>query len=257
VNNTPQNTNSPKRKTSNITGIVLSVASLITMLFACYVVKRVIDAPAETIKAIPGAITSTSDAAAAAFKKLAQAINSQTIKTEYASTNTTLTRTSHLQVMALNQIECFDKRHMATSLGIRLPDVVVSARAPVEYVYYIDLAAKWDFRIINGTRIYVIAPPIQFNTPSVDVSAMAVNVVQTSIFRDDKPALLALKESITGECQKRAVDNIQVVKEAARREAERFVQRFIAKTYGVDEDTPVTVLFGDETALPVLTTKRD
>jgi hypothetical protein len=244
--------NPPEQMHNHVRTIAVTVVALAAMLFAGYFLRRCANAPGEAVDKVPEAIDKTSEAlskaadrAADALKKLAGAINSKTIKTEYTSTGTTLAGTSYLQVARINQVEIFDKRDSATVFGIPLPDVVVSARAPVEYTYYLDLTGDWDF-LIDGNRVYAIAPTIQYNKPSVDASAITYKVEEGSIIRDHKAVILVLKQSITAESLKRADQNIQIVREAARREAERFVQRFIMQAYGVEKGTPVSVVFRDE-----------
>ncbi|MFO1499693.1 MAG: hypothetical protein U1G07_15090 [Verrucomicrobiota bacterium] len=58
----------------------------------------------------------------------------------------------------------------STAFGyVPLPDVVVEARAPVEYTYYLDLKAKWEFVLSDGV-LHAYAPAIRANKPAVDVS---------------------------------------------------------------------------------------
>ena len=83
----------------------------------------------------------------------------------------------------------------------------------------------------------------------MDASKIKYTVEKSTIIITDKEQTIrALKASITEEVNKRADTNIQIIRETARREAERFVTRFIVKSYGVDADTPVSVVFVDETS---------
>jgi hypothetical protein len=236
--------------------ISLTVLLLAAMLFVWTLLQRALDIPGAVANAIPAAIEATSaaaghatDRAAGSLKRLVQAINTQTIKTDYASTGTTLARTQYLQVGRINQIELFERRDSAKRLGVPMPDLIVSARAPIEYTYYLDLTGNWEFAF-DGKRVQVIAPAIQFNKPAVDASAISYKVEEDSFLRNSAAAIDALKRSITRESEVRAKENIQLVRETARRGAEQFVSNFVVHMYGADKETPVSVVFRDET-LPV------
>ena len=249
--------NPPEQKHNHVRTITVTVVALAAMLFAGYFLRRCANAPGEAVDKVPVAIDKTSEAlskaadrAAAALKKLAAAVNTKTIKTEYTSTGTVLAGTSRLQVATINQVELFDRRDSSTVWGVPLPDVIVSARAPIEYVYHLDLTGNWDF-YFDEKRLHAVAPTLQFNKPAVDASAIEYTVTKGSVIRDHNAAINALKQTITAESYKRAEQNIHIAREAARREAERFIQRFILQAYGVDKDLPVSVVFRDETPPPI------
>src|SRR5204863_3629062 len=104
---------------------------------------------------------------------VARAFHEGTIREEFLSRTASLTGTNRLQVATLHQGETF-QRSEADNIAwglISLPKVVVQAQAPVEYTYYLDLQAPWEFRQ-EGKTITVLAPPIVANTPALDVSAL-------------------------------------------------------------------------------------
>ena len=222
------------------------------MVFAFYFLRRAANAPGDIADKVPEIIDKISEAvgkaaerAAEGLKKFAAAVNTKTIKTEYTSTGTKLAGTSRLQVATIDQVELFERRDKSSVWGVSLPDVIVSARAPVQYTYYLDLTGDWDF-YLDDKHAYAVAPTIKFNKPSVDASAIKYKVEEGSVIRDQNAAIEALKQTITAESYKRAEGDIHIAREAARREAERFVQRFIVQAYGVDKDLPVSVVFRDE-----------
>lgn len=218
--------------------VILSVLS-----FAGYFLNRSFNMPGNAIDKVE----KIGGKALTAMERLAAAVHTKTIKTEYTSTATRLTGTSRLQVATIDQVELFERKDSSSLVGIPLPDIIVSARAPIEYTYFLDLSGDWNFHW-NEKRLTVVAPPIQFNTPAVDASAIDYRVVEGSVFRDQNAAIAALKSSITTESKKRAKTNIHIVRDAARREVERFVQKFIVQAYGVGDYLPVNVVFSDESA---------
>jgi hypothetical protein len=138
---------------------------------------------------------------------------------------------------------------------VSLPDVVVEARAPVEYTYYLDLNAPWNFVLRDGV-IEVFVPPIRANRPAVDISAVQYEV-KKGRFKTTE-ALEALKSSMTPLVILRAKENIPLVKETGRRETEAFVHRWLARSFSDGRDYPVKVYFPGESApeKPVLTPSK-
>src|SRR5438067_1422555 len=78
-----------------------------------------------------------------AMADVAAAFKRGTITTSFVSYATSLSNTTYLQFATLKQMEMFTRtEEPSTAFGyIPLPDVVVEARAPVEYTYYLDLNA--------------------------------------------------------------------------------------------------------------------
>ena len=102
---------------------------------------------------------------------VATAFRNGTVEISFESFAASIEGSNYLQFATLEQVEVFKLTDRATVFwgAVELPDVVVSATAPVEYTAYLDLNAKWEFRI-EGDRIEVTAPPIQFNKPAIAVS---------------------------------------------------------------------------------------
>src|SRR5438128_1577680 len=79
--------------------------------------------------------------ASQALSTLAAAFNQGTVTTSFVSYATTISNYQRLQITGLKQTEIFTRtEETSTAFGyVPLPDVVVEARAPVEYTYYLDL----------------------------------------------------------------------------------------------------------------------
>src|SRR5204862_4074758 len=107
------------------------------------------------------------DKAGHALSNIAAAFNQKTVTTAFISYATTISNHQRLQVATVKQTEIFTQTNQSsTAFGyVPLPDVVVEARAPVEFTYYLDLNAPWNFELKDGV-IVAIAPPLNFNKPA-------------------------------------------------------------------------------------------
>ena len=210
---------------------------------------RVAQLPRLLVGQVPAAIRATGeavgDAAGAALGRLAAAIASRRVLTEFTSTATRLQGTNRLEVAELSQVEVVDRREEARILGLALPDVVVEARVPVTYTYHVDLAGPWDFRL-TGKTVGVVAPPLGFGMPAVDVSRLTFRKVETSIFRDEDAVVEELRLELMPALRRRARQNVPLVRETARRQVEEFVRTWLLRAYGTPDDVRVAVRFQDE-----------
>jgi hypothetical protein len=220
---------------------------LAILVAASILVGRVARLPGEMAGAIPKAIRETAAAASEGLAKLAAAIRTRTIATTFASTATEIRGTKRLQVAELTQVEVVERRDATELFGVPLPDVVVSARAPVTFTYYLDLDGSWDFDLSERT-VSVLAPPLAWNVPAVDVSQLTIATQETSILRDERSVADALRASLTGIFAQRARRNVPLVRETARRQAEEFARAWLLRAYGVPEDVRVVVRFRGEPA---------
>src|SRR6266545_1749976 len=182
-----------------------------------------------------------------ALADVASAFHQSRITTEFISYATAVSNQHYLQFATLKQTEIFTRtEEAATAFGyVPLPDVVVEARAPVEITYYLDLNAKWDFVLKDGV-VYVLAPPIQFNKPAVDASAITYEVRKG--YLKTAEAQENLKKSITSLAKLKARENIALVRENGRRQTSEFVERWLMKTFSDGKQYPVKVFFPDEKA---------
>jgi hypothetical protein len=175
------------------------------------------------------------------------AFNQGHVTTEFISYASSINPMHRLQFATLKQTEIFTRTDAAsTAFGyVPLPDVIVEARAPVEFTYHLDLNARWQL-LLKDNVIYVLAPDIEFNQPAVDVSAIRYEVKKDSVIRDTKAALDNLKLSITQLSKIRARENINLVRETGRRQTEEFVAKWLMKSFSDAKQYPVKVYFPGE-----------
>jgi hypothetical protein len=223
------------------------VIAFLAIAASLYVFKSLRDVPGDAVDKATYVITNVSRA----LIDVAAAFNQGTITTSFISYATSVNSSQFLQFATLRQSEIFTQTDQAkTAFGyLPLPDIIVEARAPVEYTYYLDLNAKWEVTVKDNT-VYVIAPRIQFNKPAVDASEITYDVRKGSVFRDKSQALENLKKAITFLAQQRARENIAIVRETGRRQTEEFVEKWLARTFADGKKYPVKVFFEGE-ALPV------
>jgi len=202
-----------------------------------------------TCQKLPGeAIEKTGKAVEKAGKALADvaaAFRRGTVTTEFISYATTITNQLHFQFATLKQMEIFTRSEQAsTGFGyIPLPEIVVEARAPVEYTYYLDLNARWNFALKDNV-VYVFVPPIRFNKPAVDVSKITYEVKKGYLKTSD--AMENLKKSVTSLATLKARDNVELVRENGRRQTTEFIERWLLNSFADGKQYPVKVFFADE-----------
>ncbi len=226
----------PWAKTAMWVGIVLILAvGMVLTLRSCLAFpERVLQKTSQSVQQAGETLATV----AAAFRQ-------GTIRTSFVSYATTLTNSQHLQFATLKQMEIFTRtEEPSTAFGyVPLPDVIVEARAPVEYTYYLDLNAPWDFHFQDGV-LHVFAPPIRANKPAVDISALTYEV-KKGRFKTTE-ALDNLKNSISSLVVLRAKDNIPLVRETGRHETQEFVERWLARSFSDGKNCPVKVFFPGE-----------
>jgi hypothetical protein len=217
--------------------VALALASLM------YVFKSLRDAPGEAIDK-GRAVLQDLEAVAAAFR-------TGTVTTSFGSYCREIRGVSRLQFAELRQTELFERTDSQTLFWgqLALPDVIVEARAPVEYAYYVDLEKPWRFALEERT-VKVTAPPAEFNTPALDVSAIRYVVREGSVFRDEDAVLERLRQGLTELARMRARAQIPLVRETGRRKVEEFVERWLKERFSDGEAHRARVLFGDEAEAP-------
>jgi hypothetical protein len=199
---------------------VLGVAAMLVVA-AVYLLKRASDVPREVAEQGRRALQD--------LRSIAEAFRTGTVVTSFTSYATEVSGSAYLQFATLKQVEVFERKDTATVLWGRLalPDVVVVARAPVTYTYYLDLNERWTFRL-EGATVLATAPPIQFNEPAIDASAIRFEVREGSVLRDEGLALEGLKAGLTEMARIRARQNLPLVREVGRRKTEEFVERWLS-----------------------------
>jgi hypothetical protein len=194
------------------------------------------------------------------LERVAAAFKQGTITTTFTSYATSLSGSQYLEFATLSQNEIFTQTNESSlAYGyIPLPDLVIEARAPVAYTYYLDLNEKWDFTVQDGV-VYVTAPDIKYNRPSVDVSRLNYEVKKDSHFRSTSKAMEDLRASITWMTLQKAKANIGLVRETGRKQTEEFVQNWLSKQFADGKNYPVKVRFRNEApphGAPVLPEKK-
>jgi hypothetical protein len=198
-------------------------------------------------RSLPGDILERGRAALGDLREVAAAFRSGSVTTTFRSYATEVTGTTRLQFAELREMEVFERRDTAAVLwgALQLPDVVVEARAPVEYTYYLDLDKEWRFRL-EGKDVQVVAPPVEFNPPAVDVSALRFEVREGSMLRDEQIALDHLRAELTRLAARRARDHLPLVRETGRRSVESFVERWLVQRFADGQGYRTRVRFADE-----------
>lgn len=214
---------------------------LVVAVNAALVVRSCRNLPGETIDKTAKLIENTGKALA----DVASAFHRGTIRTEFTSYATTITNQQLLQFATLRQQELFTRSEASTTgFGyIPLPEVIVEARAPVDYTYHLDLNGPWEFSLKDKV-IHVYPPPIRFNKPAIDVSAITYEVKKGYLKTDE--ALDNLKKSLTSLAVLKARDNIPLVRESCRQQTTLFVEHWLSKAFADGEKYPVKVHFPDE-----------
>jgi hypothetical protein len=92
--------------------------------------------------------------------------------------------------------------------------------------------------------VYVFAPPIRFNKPAVDASAITYEVKKGYLKTTE--AQENLKKSITSLSVLRAKENIPLIRENGRRQTTEFVERWLMKSFTDGKQYPVKVFFPGE-----------
>ncbi|HEX9189281.1 MAG TPA: hypothetical protein VGB87_19545 [Vicinamibacteria bacterium] len=181
------------------------------------------------------------------LREVAAAFRTGTVTTRFHGYATEVSGRTRLQFAELRQVEVFERRDAEAVLwgALSLPDVVVEARAPVTYTYYLDLDKEWRFRL-EGRDVVVIVPPVEWNRPAVDVSVLRFSVREGSVLRDEQVALDRLRTEMTPLLDRRAREHVPLVREAGRRRVEAFVETWLVQRFADGEGYRARVLFADE-----------
>lgn len=224
--------------------VVTNLGILVLLLGAgLWTVQRLTGVPGAAIKGGTALIREAGTQAT----NVARAFREGTIREEFLSRTSALTGMNRLQVALLRQGETFqrsERDNIAWGL-ISLPKVVVQAQAPVEYTYYVDLRAPWEFRQ-DGKTVTVLAPPISASTPAIDVSALTFYTLEGSVWRDEHAVRERLRESLTATLSKRARENERLVREIGRQKIAEFVEQWLGERFGDGRDYTVKIVFPDE-----------
>ena len=200
-------------------------------------------------RSLPGEVIEGGRRTLRELRDVAAAFRTGTVTTTFRSYATEVSGTTRLQFAELRQEELFVRRDREAVLWgtLALPDVVVEARAPVTYTYFLDLDREWRFRL-EGRDVLVVVPPVEWNPPAVDVSALRFEVREGSAFRDEDVVLDRLRSELTPLLDRRAREHVPLVRETGRRKVEDFVETWLVQRFADGGGYRARVLFGDEPA---------
>lgn len=151
-----------------------------------------------------------------------------------------------LQLVEVNAIESIERTSEFRLFWdvLRFPDVVVEARVPVRYLYYVDFDEALSIET-EEERIQVFAPPLRAGMPAADVSGIQYQVTKGSLFRNSSVAVEELRKSITPWLNQSAEQNRELVRAEARRELEGFVRSWLSAS-GLSTDQEIQIHFADD-----------
>ena len=200
-----------------------------------------------SLRNAPGDVLDKGRELASEIRRVAEAFRTGTLVTRFASEATQLNGTSRFQFAELVQSELFERTDATTLFWgqLQLPDVIVEARAPVTYTYFVDFEKPWSFRL-EGTVLETTAPAIEFNTPALDPSAIRYVVQKGSLLRDEALALERLKAGLTELSRERAREHTPLVRDTGRLKIAEFVERWLRERFEDGGAHRVRVRFADE-----------
>ncbi len=240
MQNTEPSHPSPSRPWPIAVTLIVVVAIL---SFTGYLIFR-------SIARIPAAAVDQTQQVLEAVQDLAAAFRQGTIETRFVSYAASVSGSTYLQIATVDRVEEFTREDRASIFwgALELPDVVVSATAPVQYTAYVDLEAPWHLRLEDRT-LQVTAPSIRFNKPAIDVSRIEFEVREDSFLRDEEAAIAELKRGLTSLSLQRTQELEPLIQDTAREKIENFVRTWILQSFSDVEGVLVEVVFADETAL--------
>ena len=246
----PGNPRRPPRTRSQVLwplAFITLILGMVVVIVVGYVIIRLTQVPGDMVESG----RELGRAAVESVERIARAFRTGSVQTSFVSYATEVSGSAFLQFATLDQTEVLERTDSASLLWgrLRLPDVVVEARVPVRYTYYLDLEDDWQLAL-DGTTVTVLAPGVRANRPAVDASAIEYRVQGDSILRDEEAVLEQLRLRITDQLAARAGENIALVRELGRRRTADFVRTFLLAQFGEDvEDYRIEVHFRDEVDL--------
>ncbi len=226
----------------------------VTIMVVAALLAGVVFSGLRMLREMPGAALDKSTALVSAIggeaAKVARAFNEKTVREEFVSRATELAGTSRFQFASLRQEETFQRSETgSTAWGlVPLPTVVVGARGPVDYTYFLDFAGPWEFAS-DGSELTVYPPAIAANPPALDVSALQFYTLEGSIWRKDGAVRDRLRESLSAALVERAAKNAGLVREVGRQRLAEFVEKWLAEKFSDGARLRVKVVFPAERPL--------
>ncbi len=161
-------------------------------------------------------------------KSLVTEFTKEEKQVELRSFLTSLQGVQNLQLAELDQVEEFSEtsRRKIFWEKLELPPVVVSVELPVRFTYFIDLKKPWTVTE-KDQEIVVIAPPLEFNRPATDISAIKIHYEKSSMFRNEASVKDRLMKRLSTYLGNRALENKALVRETARRELGQLIEKWL------------------------------
>ena len=240
----------PRRRLSGTWALAIAIAVFTLVLGggAWYALR--------VLQSLPGAIAQQGrdmgEAAVREVGELVRAFRTGEVRRRFTAHTTRVEGTNYLQVATLKQVQVFESQDSAAVLWgtVELPPVVVRATAPVDYTYFVDLESEWRLELRESERrILVLAPPLRWNRPAIDVSRLRWQVVRGSLLRDEQLVAAQLRREMMGRAAIQAKANLPQVRETGRRQVERFVANWLVQSFPAEaREYRVEVFFTDEAA---------
>ena len=157
-----------------------------------------------------------------------------------------------LEVATATTNETFKRSSEYSLFDHTLPlgTTISEIQLPATYRYHIDLNAPWEIRS-QGNKCIVVAPKIAPTLPvAFDTGEMKTKTASGWGRWDKHKNLKTLERSLTGKLAKNAVlaENIDKVRDEARRSIAKFIQAWLLKHQHWDENrfSEIIVIFPDE-----------
>jgi hypothetical protein len=235
-------TGRPQHAAWAVAAAVIAVALIVTG-GALYVFR--------SVRSLPVEVAESGRKALSDLREVAAAFRTGSITTTFHGDATSVAGTTRLQFAELRQEELFERRDAAAVLwgALALPDVVVEARVPIAYTYFLDLDKEWRFKLEDGV-VQVTVPRVEWNRPAPDVSALRFSVREGSVLRDEQLVLDRLRAELTPLLDRRARDHVPLVRETGRRKVEAFVETWLVQRFADGKQYRARVVFGDEATPP-------
>jgi hypothetical protein len=182
------------------------------------------------------------------LRRSAQGVSEEKLAVSFTSYISGIRGFQRIQLAEVSAVEIIERTSEYSVFWdmLKLPDVVVQARIPVRYLYFVDLSEPFDIRRENG-KLIIHAPPLRAATPAPDISGMSYEVKKGSLFRDTRTALEELRKTITPLLQENAEKSRQLVREEARQQLASLVKTWMLQSKDLTgEIQNVHVSFPDE-----------
>ena len=204
-----------------------------------------------SVRSLPAEVAESGRKALSDLREVAAAFRTGSITTTFHGDATSVAGTTRLQFAELRQEEVFERRDAAAVLwgALALPDVVVEARVPVAYTYFLDLDKEWRFKLEEGL-VQATVPRVEWNRPAPDVSALRFSVREGSVLRDEQLVLDRLRGELTPLLDRRAREHVPLVRETGRRKVEAFIETWLVQRFADGKRYRARVVFADETPSP-------